>query len=123
MIYVDTDFVLALLKESDWLKSKAQKLYDKYKDELFTSGITIVEVLLLAKRFDIDPEVLLVSLFQIIPTIKGLEKNTALLAAHYMKEGVNVFDALHASSCGSCDIISSDSVYDKIGLRRIDLRE
>jgi hypothetical protein len=39
-----------------------------------------------------------------------------------MKEkGMNVFDALHAVTCGDNMIISSDSIFDMVGLGRISL--
>ncbi len=31
MIYADTDFFIALLKPTDWLKDKAKKALEKYK--------------------------------------------------------------------------------------------
>ncbi|MBI4016390.1 MAG: PIN domain-containing protein [Candidatus Aenigmarchaeota archaeon] len=120
MIYADTDFFLALLKDKDWLQEKAIKIYQEHKSHITTSVTTIIELLLLAKRVSINPERLLISVFEIVPSITGIENNTALAAAHYVKEnGVNVFDALHAAYCAEGEIISSDHIYDRIGIKRI----
>jgi len=39
------------------------------------------------------------------------------------KYGLNVFDAFHAASGTGEIIISSDSAYDKIGMKRLKLEE
>jgi len=36
MIYADTDFFLALLKEADWLQRRAKRVYEKYKGQITT---------------------------------------------------------------------------------------
>jgi len=122
-MYADTDFFLALLKKSDWLKNKAEDIYNKHKKEIWTSPITLIELLLLAERYSLDPEKLLVDVLQLVK-FKGGDPNTFLLAAHKMKEDkLNVFDALHVAFCGKDKIISSDKKYDKIGLERVKLEE
>ena len=54
-LYADTDFFLALIKKDDWLKKNAEKIYKKYKNELWTSTLTLKELLLLAYRDNKDP--------------------------------------------------------------------
>ncbi len=121
--FVDCDFLLALIKDSDWLKEKATKLYDKHNGSLWTSGYVIAELLLICKKFNLDPEVIVVNVYRTVE-VRGLEETTALLAAHYIKEKkVNVFDALHAAHAQFDEIISSDPVYDELGLDRIKLEE
>ncbi|MEZ0319946.1 MAG: PIN domain-containing protein [Pyrobaculum sp.] len=44
MIYADTDFFLALLKEGDRLHNKALEILEKYKGRITTSVITFVEL-------------------------------------------------------------------------------
>jgi len=54
-MYADLDFFLALLKKNDWLKSKAEKIYkDNYK-EIWTSTITLQEIILYAVREGHNP--------------------------------------------------------------------
>lgn len=122
-MYADTDFFLALLKKDDWLKNKAEGIYHKHKEDIWTSPAAIIELLLLVERYSLDPEELLVDALQ-LAKLKGSDPNVFLLAAHYMKElNLNVFDALHVAFCGKDKIISSDKKYDKIGLERVKLEE
>ncbi len=70
----------------------------------------------------IDPEQLIARTFEIVPDVSGIDKNTALVTAHYMKKyEANTFDALHAAFCDCDEIISSDNIFDKVGLARIEL--
>ena len=120
-MYADTDFFLALLKKGDWLKNGAEDIYRKHSKEIWTSPITLIELLLLAERYFLDPEDVIVDVLQLVE-LRGGEPNIFLLAAHRMKEDkLNVFDALHVAFCGKDMIISSDKKYDKIGLQRMKL--
>jgi len=120
MPYADSNFFLALIKKQDWLNENAEKLLKHYKDKIWTSMWTIIEILMLVEKFDLDPE----SVVNSIKQLAKIDGDTDLLlsVAHLMKEEkMGVFDALHTVSCGNDLIISSDSVFDKIGLRRIKL--
>lgn len=122
MPYANTDFVLVLLKEDDWLRKRALDIYKAHRTNLSTSVATIIELLLLAKRFSLDPERLLASLFAIVSRAEGISPEIALTAAHYIKEkNFHVFDAVHAAYCGDNMIISSDKIFDTIGMKRIAL--
>ena len=119
-MYADTDFFLALFKESDWLKHRAEMFLKKYEDGITASVVTVIEILLTCERYRIDPEEALLSIFQ-IAKVEGIAEEQALAAAHFMKEkGLNVFDALHASFCNG-ELISSDHAYDKLHINRIRL--
>lgn len=121
MIYADTDFFLALLKPKDWLQRAAQGVLQENKGHIRTSPATLIELLLLASEFRLDPERLLLNTLEIAELRDG-DPRVFLLAAHYMKEkGVGVFDSLHAAFCGVSEIISSDKVFDRLGLKRIPL--
>ena len=123
MPYADTDFFLALIKESDWLKSSAKKLLDKYHKHIWTSVATIAELLLLCAEFKLDPE-RVVSAVVNIAEVKGMTKEEAVASAHYMSEdSLTPLDAMHAAFCGSDEIISSDQAFSRIGLKRIPLEE
>lgn len=45
-----------------------------------------------------------------------------ILAAEYIKSGVNFSDAFHSAYCNG-EIISSDHVYDKMDIKRINLED
>ena len=118
-MYADTDFFLALLKGSDWLKANALRLLNKYRNDIHTSEVTYVELMLLSQKYHLDP----VSVVADVMAITKTNDTTYLKAAHFIKENkVNVFDAFHAAHIED-GIISSDSVYDILGLKRIRLEE
>ena len=118
-MYADTDFFLALLKGSDWLKANALRLLNKYRNDIHTSEVTYVELMLLSQKYHLDP----VSVVADVMAITKTNDTTYLKAAHFIKENkVNVFDAFHAAHIED-GIISSDSVYDRLGLKRIRLEE
>ncbi len=118
-MYADTDFFLALLKGSDWLKANALRLLNKYRNDIYTSEVTYVELMLLSQKYHLDS----VSVVADVMAITKTNNTTYLKAAHFIKENkVNVFDAFHAAHVED-SIISSDSVYDKLGIKRIKLEE
>ncbi len=121
--YADTDFFLAIIKESDWLKSRAEKIYERNKGNISTSLATILELLIIAKREGLDPEITMEAVLE-ISSVDELSKDRIFAAAHLIKhKNFNVFDAFHAVLAGEKMIISSDSIYDKIGLSRLRLEE
>jgi len=118
MIYADTDFFIAILKPNDRLKTRAKEIYEKYKNQISTSITTFIELMLLSKRFNLDPIKIAIAVF----TITHFENSIPLKAAKYIKDGVGVFDAFHAASCNG-KIISSDHIFDKLSIKRIKLDE
>ena len=119
MIYADTDFFLALLKEKDWLKERAEKVLKEYEGKITTSIVTFIELALVAKRYDLD----VVRIFTSIMAICGIKDERLLKAAIYIRDyGFGVFDAFHAAHCEG-RIVSSDSVYDRAGIERVRLEE
>lgn len=119
-MYADTDFFLALLKQDDWLAENAKNIYKKHKDELWTSPITLQELILIAYRENKDPTDFIEKAYQLMevrtPEL-GIEGH---LGVCYLitKYDMSPFDAYHAVCCGKDTIVSSDKIYDKIGLRR-----
>lgn len=121
MVYADTDFFLALLKESDWLKASAEKLLEQYRGNLWISPATLIELLLVVGDYGLDPKKLLVDAIN-LAELRYAQPEPYLLAAHLIsKEKIRVFDALHAAFCRKDKIISSDKVFDRLGLKRIRL--
>ena len=121
MPFVESDFFIAIFKERDWLKSKSIKAYEKYKGQLWTSPSVIAELLLISEEFGLDPENIIAHVYQLVD-VKDLDEVTAVRAAHFMKEEkVTPFDALHAAYAQNDCVLSSDSVYDKLGIQRIKL--
>ena len=119
MVYADTDFFLALLKDSDWLKSSAEETLEKYRGKITTSVVTFVELAFIVREVHLDLEKLFTGALEIASC---KDEDDVLLAAHYLKNPkVTVADAFHAAASGTEPIISSDSVFDQLGLKRIKL--
>ncbi len=122
MPYADVDFFIALMKDADWLKENAEILLKENKDRIWTSIFTLVEILMVSEKYGLNPEIIV----NAVEDISAIDGNTEKIkaAAHLMKEkNMTTFDALHAVSVGDDSIISSDSIYDKIGLKRIKLEK
>ncbi len=90
---------------------------EKYEGRITTSEVTFIELMLLAKRYNLN----LVKIASSVTAICGIEDEKLLRAAIYIRDyKVGVFDAFHESYCSGA-ITSSDSVFDKLGIRRIKL--
>jgi hypothetical protein len=118
--YADSDFFLALMKEDDWLKPKALAMHRKHKGQIWTSPWAVVELLLVAREYGLDTQRLVGDVFQ-LAEVRGATLDFFANVASLLDEGLTVFDALHATSCGDDQILSSDRRYEKVGLRRLAL--
>ena len=121
MIYADTDFFLALFKKEDWLKSNANKIHKEYKGKIETSIVTLIELALIEKKFNLDLEIIIASIFE-LSNVQGLTIEEGMEIAHLIKdENVGVFDSFHAVLSSGKTIVSSERVYDRLGKTRIKL--
>ena len=48
--YADSDFFLALIKDSDWLNEKARVFYEKNKDNIWVTPFTVAELMIIFNR-------------------------------------------------------------------------
>jgi predicted nucleic acid-binding protein len=121
MPYADSDFFIALLKPGDRLYRPAVEIYEKYKGHIYTSLAAVMEVMIVGKRVNIDPEALLAGTTS-IARVYDVDEIKLARAARLMKyDGFGIFDAFHAAFCDG-EIISSDHVYDRAGIRRIKIQ-
>ncbi|GAA0527169.1 PIN domain-containing protein [Halorubrum aquaticum] len=119
-MYVETDFLLALIKEDDWLGSSAEAIYDEHRTELWTSRFTLIELLLVAYREGLDTERVIANATELVE-VRG-DTETVVAAASYVEEhGFTPFDALHLVESGGDTIVSSDDAYEGFA-SRVDLR-
>ncbi len=120
------DFILALIKESDWLKDKSEEIYDKHKSEIWSSQITLQELMLYCYKNKVDPVGTTEESSKLIRiTEVPMNYEKMLMVSHIMRRyGATPFDAMHAVAAKEDgQIISSDSIYDKIGFKRIKLED
>jgi len=118
--YADTDFFLALMKKSDWLKNKAKKIYEEHKETISVTPFTVVEIMIICKRENIPIKE---TLFQIsrIAKLESSEWDVFFRASGYIEKGATIFDSLLMAFCNNNIIIGSDSIYKKFGFNVIDL--
>jgi predicted nucleic acid-binding protein len=110
-MYVDTDFILALLKEDDWLSEKAGKVYRESED-LWTSEYTLLEIMMVAYREDRNVLSSVAETIELVE-VRGNEKEVESAAVYVEEEEMTPFDALHLVKSGSDTIVSSDKDYEK----------
>ncbi len=128
--YADSDFFLALLKESDWLKDKAVKIYEKNKGDLYISPFTIIELMIVCTREEIPLKETLQQISRIAGTT-FIKWNMYFRACDYIEQGATIFDSLlmafskesEIEFSKESEIISSDKVYEKFGFKVIDLKK
>ena len=118
-MFADTDFILALIKETDWLKQNALRLMEKYKGQIRTSISVMIELALLCGRMKRPLLPTFANVFE-FAEVDETTYSICLTAGLYVdKHNINVFDAFHAAYCGNDRILSSGHAYEKIGLERI----
>ncbi|WP_335999974.1 PIN domain-containing protein [Halorientalis halophila] len=120
-MYAETDFLLALIKNEDWLGPAAEEVYQEHRDDLWTSQFTLIELLLVAYREDRDAEAVVTNAANLVD-VRG-DVDTVVTAATYVEDhGFTPFDALHLVESDGAPIVSSDETYDEFA-PKIDLRD
>lgn len=127
-MYVETDFLLAVLKDDDWLGESAERALDTH-DDIHTSILAYTEVLMLLYERetagdDLDPARAITDLLELVPIRPAVHERAVLAAAGLLDEhDLTPFDALHAGfvSQGDRRILTSEMDYDAVGLTRVPL--
>lgn len=124
-MYADTDVFLAILKKRDRLKSPATKIFkaaEEGKIGLSTSAATVIEILFFIYEYGIQERGrrILNDLFNLKVEFVDLPAEIGVEAVALMNRyGATPLDAIHAAMAGP-EILSTDKVYDKMGLKRVD---
>ena len=120
-MYAETDFLLALIKDEEWLGDAAEAVYRDRRDELWTSQFTLIELLVVAYREDRDTERVVTNAAKLVE-VRG-DVDTVVAAATYVEDhGFTPFDALHLVESDGDTIVSSDGAYEGFA-PRLDLKE
>ncbi|MFW5950242.1 MAG: PIN domain-containing protein [archaeon] len=119
--YVETDFLLALVKDSDWLKDRAEE-HLKERD-VVTSTYSYLELLLISERQEFDFTKLVSNMLDIVPVETEEERQIVLKAVNYFEDGMTAFDAFHAATAETRghSILSSDKAYEDVDPERLPL--
>ncbi|WP_458189393.1 PIN domain-containing protein [Haladaptatus sp. NG-WS-4] len=120
-VYVETDFLLALAKDSDWLQGSAEDALEAHEVE--TSAFSYLELILARERYEFDFVPLVANLLELVPVRDNEEKQIVLKGVNYYEEGMTPFDALHAATAEtrSVNVLSSEKDYEDIEVERIPL--
>jgi len=122
MIYADTDFFIALVKDDDWLQERAATIASEHAGEIYTSRATLLELLMISDRFEFDR---MEALSYALEIASLPEDETVLFqAADYIAEyGLTAFDAYHIAYADHDPIVSSDTAFDDVTDGRIAIEE
>ena len=127
-MYVENDFLMALVKQEDWLQEPAHRALEEY-DDIHTSIAAYTEFLVLAYdqdtgEYQIDVGRALADLIEQIPVRPEVHEQAVLTAAVLANDhGFTPFDAIHggiAISTGQ-PVLTSERDYDDIGVDRVPL--
>lgn len=127
-MYVETDFLTALVKDDDWLQDAAVRALEE-RDDIHTSILAYAEVLVLfydreAAEYDIDASRAITNLLELVPIRPTEHEDAVLAAAAFLDEyDLTPFDALHAGlvTTGEGRVLSTELDYDTVGLDRTPL--
>ena len=118
-VYVETDYLLALVKDSDWLKNRAEEALKE--QDVVTSTYSYLEVLLISERHEFDYTKLFSNMLDVVPVETDEERQIVLKAVKYFEEGMTAFDSFHAATAETRGhpILSSDKAYEDVDPERI----
>ncbi|ELZ92983.1 PilT protein domain-containing protein [Haloferax mucosum ATCC BAA-1512] len=127
-MYVETDFLIALVKNEDWLRDSALEALQE-RDDIHTSILAYAEVLVLfydreQSEYDIDAPRAIANLLELVPITPKEHEDAVLAAAAFLEEyRLTPFDALHAGVIATSgeEVLSSEQDYDTVGLDRTPL--
>ena len=120
-VYVETDFLLALVKDADWLQERAtQELNDR---DVVTSTYSYLELLLIREHHEFDYVTLVSNMLDVVPVETDQERQIVLKAVSYFEDGMTAFDAFHAATAETRgqSILSSDGAYEAVDPDRLPL--
>jgi predicted nucleic acid-binding protein len=120
-VFVETDFLLALAKDDDWLQERAETVLEKR--EIVTSPFAYLEMLIVLERHQFDYVCLFSNLLDIVPVGDEDEQQIVLKTVAYFEDGMTPFDAFHAATAETrgLPILSSDKAYEDVDPDRIPL--
>ena len=127
-MYFETDFLVALVKDDDWLREPALCELEE-RDDIHTSILSYAELLVLlynreSAEYDVDAARAITNLQELVPIVPEPHEEAVLAAASFIDDhGMTPFDALHAGmvAVGEQRVLSSEQDYDLLGLDRVAL--
>lgn len=110
-MYVDADFLLALIAGDDWRGVAAEDFYEDHREDLRTSRVTLVELLFVAAREGWDALTVVANARQLVRIDDDVDD--VLAAASYVEDhDLSPFAALHLVAAGDDPIVFGDDYGD-----------
>lgn len=127
---METDFLIALLKDDDWLREAAVDAFAEHED-VRTSILSYAELLVLfydreREGYEIEVPRAIANLLDAVPIVPQVHEQAVLTAATFLEEHqLTPFDALHAGlvAVGDRTVLSKETDYDTLGLDRLPLEK
>ena len=120
-VFVETDFLLAIAKDDDWLQGRAEEILDER--EVVTAPLAYLELLMVLERHQFDYVRLFANLLDIVPVGDEGEQQVVLKTAAYFEDGMTPFDSFHAATAETrgLPILSSDTAYGDVDAEHLPL--
>lgn len=120
-VFVETDFLLAIAKDDDWLQERAEEILDD--GAVVTAPFAYLELLIVLERHQFDPVRLFANLLDVVPVGDETEQQVVLKAVGYYADGMTPFDSFHAATAETrgLAIRSSDKAYEDVDPERLPL--
>ncbi|WP_121823087.1 PIN domain-containing protein [Halostella salina] len=127
-MYVETDFLTALVKDDDWLREAAVRALEE-RDDIHTSLLAYAELLVLFYdrddgAYEIDAPRAVTNLLELVPIVPEHHEDAVLAAAAFIEEDdLTPFDAVHAGIAATRDerVLTTETDYESVGLDRVPL--
>ncbi|RDZ96004.1 PIN domain nuclease, partial [Haloferax sp. Atlit-6N] len=85
-VFVETDFLLAVAKDDDWLQERAEAVLAE--QDVVTSPFSYLEILLVFDREEYDYVRLFANLLEVVPVSSDEERQIVLKAVGYYEDGM-----------------------------------
>ncbi|RLM53712.1 PIN domain-containing protein [Halobellus sp. Atlit-31R] len=112
--FVETDFLLAIAKDDDWMQERAEDVLAE--QDVVTSPFAYLEILLVFDRGQYDYVRLFANFLDLVPVESDDERQIVLKAVSYYQDGMTPFSAFHAvtAETRALPILSSDKAYQEV---------
>ena len=120
-VFVETDFLLAIAKDDDWLQERAEDVLAER--EVVTSPFAYLELLIVLERHQFDYVRLFANLLDVVPVSNKEEQQIVLKAVAYFEDDMTPFDSFHAATAETrgLSVLSSDKAYEDVDPERLPL--
>lgn len=120
-VFVETDFLLAIIKDDDWFQGRAEDVLDER--DVVTSPFAYLELLVVLERHQFDYVRLFANLLDVVPVGDENEQQVVLKAVSYFEDRMTPFDSFHAAIAETrgLPILSSDRAYEDVDPQRLPL--